>query len=374
MQFELIHFVDALPGLGWAALPDGRAEFVNQRWLDYTGLTAAQAAGCGWMEAIHPDDRSCLIDYWRSCVASGSPGDTEARMRRYDGAYRWFLFRASPLRDATGNICRWLGTNIDIEDRRRKEEALRSNERNLNVIINTLPTLINVVHPDGSILYASQAVLDYTGLTLEDVQKEDYRDRIIHPEDLKRVLAERKDSLRRAVPFEDEQRVRGKDGKHRWFLFRYSPLLDEEGRIDRWYVASFDIEDRRRALDELKLRVNMFHLIPAAVWSLTPDGTPDVVNQVWYDYTGQTPEYVHSHPAAWMATMHPDDSEQANKIYWEGIRSGHGFVMEARFLRASDKTYRWHLNRAVAVRDAAGNILRFVGASTDVEDLKGALE
>jgi PAS domain S-box-containing protein len=127
-------------------------------------------------------------------------------------------------------------------------------------------------------------------------------------------------------------------------------------------------------VDELQLRVSMMHLIPAAVWSVTPDGTPDIVNQGWYDYTGQTPEYVHSHPNAWMSTMHPDDREAAGKIYWDGIRSGCGFTMEARFLRASDRTYRWHLNRAVCVRDSAGNILRFVGTSTDIEDLKAAQE
>lgn len=374
MQFELTHLVDALPGLGWTAQPDCQAEFLNQRWLDYTGLTAEQAAGLGWMEAIHPDDRSSLVDYWRSCVASDSPCDTEARMRRYDGAYRWFLFRASPVRDAMGNISRWLGTNIDIEDRRRTEDTMRSNERNLSLILNTIPTSIHVLGTDGSVLYVNQAVLDYTGLTLEDVQKENYRARIFHPEDLKRVHEERLTALKLPVPFELELRIRGKDGSYRWFLNRYSPLLDEQGRLDRWYAASFDIEDRKRAVDELKLRVDMIHLIPAAVWSVTPDGTPDIVNQGWYDYTGQTPECVHSHPRAWMATMHPDDAEHAGKIYWGGIRSGTGFTMEARFLRASDRTYRWHLNRAVVVRDAAGNIIRFVGTSTDVEDLKGAQE
>ncbi len=128
------------------------------------------------------------------------------------------------------------------------------------------------------------------------------------------------------------------------------------------------------AIDELELRVNMMQLIPAAVWSVTPDGTPDLVNQGWYELTGQTPEYVHSHPEAWMSTMHPDDCEQAAKIYWEGIRSGAGFTMEARFLRARDQTYRWHLNRAVAVRDSTGKIISFVGTSTDIEDLKRAQE
>src|SRR5262245_20904536 len=103
MQFELTHLVDALPGLGWTALPDGQAEFLNRRWLDYTGLTSGKAAGSGWVEAIHPDDRQRVIDYWRSCATSGAPVDIEARIRRHDGAYRWFLFRANPLRDAAGN-------------------------------------------------------------------------------------------------------------------------------------------------------------------------------------------------------------------------------------------------------------------------------
>jgi PAS domain S-box-containing protein len=118
----------------------------------------------------------------------------------------------------------------------------------------------------------------------------------------------------------------------------------------------------------------MLQQIPVAAWSVTPDGTPDIVNRLWFEYTGQTPEYVNSHPNAWMATIHPDDRESAAKIYLEGIRSGNGFTMEARFLRASDGTYRWHLNRAVAVRDQQGSILRLVGTSTDVHDLRQVQE
>ena len=75
MQFDLTQIVDALPGLGWSALPDGRAELLNGRWLEYTGLSEKQATGFGWMEAIHPDDRSRLLDHWRSCLASGGPAD-----------------------------------------------------------------------------------------------------------------------------------------------------------------------------------------------------------------------------------------------------------------------------------------------------------
>src|SRR5215475_3553216 len=112
MLVELTHLIDALPELGWTALPDGRAEFLNQRWLDYTGMTTERAVGSGWADAIHPDDRKGLVEHWQSCAASGTPVDAEARMRRYDGAYRWFLFRANPLRDEAGKISRWFGANI----------------------------------------------------------------------------------------------------------------------------------------------------------------------------------------------------------------------------------------------------------------------
>ena len=106
MQVELTDLIDALPGLNWTALPDGQAEFLNRRWLEYTGMTAERASGRGWVEAIHPHDRRRLVEEWQSCVSSGRGIEAEGRMRRFDGAYRWFLFRANPLRDDTGRVWR----------------------------------------------------------------------------------------------------------------------------------------------------------------------------------------------------------------------------------------------------------------------------
>jgi PAS domain S-box-containing protein len=131
---------------------------------------------------------------------------------------------------------------------------------------------------------------------------------------------------------------------------------------------------RTAAVNELQLRVSMLQNIPVAAWSVMPDGTPDIVNQLWYEYTGQTSEYVKSHPEAWMTTVHPEDRERALQSYWDGIHSGRGFTMEARFLRARDGAYRWHLNRAVPVRDAEGKMVRLVGTSTDVHDWRQAQE
>src|SRR5262245_30716903 len=142
-------------------------------------------------------------------------------------------------------------TDSLLGDRQKAEEALRTNERNLSLITNVVPTFIHVLRTDGSVLYANQAVLDYHGCTLEDVRKEDYRHRFFHPEDVKKLREERREALTLPVPFENEQRVGGKDGKYRWFLIRYNPLLDAQGKIDRWYVAAFDIEDRKQAEDAL---------------------------------------------------------------------------------------------------------------------------
>jgi PAS domain S-box-containing protein len=96
--------IDAIPTLAWSAGADGSADFFNQRWLDYTGLSAEQARDWAWTVALHPDDINGLVDYWRSVLGSGKPGEIEARLRRYDGVYCWFLFRATPAFDNDGKL------------------------------------------------------------------------------------------------------------------------------------------------------------------------------------------------------------------------------------------------------------------------------
>jgi len=128
---NLKQIINTIPTAAWSALPDGYCDFVNQRWLDYAGLSAEQGLGWSWGAAIHPDDLPGLVEYWQTCLASGTPVNTEARMRRFDGVYRWFLFRASPLRGESGTIVKWYGTNTDIDDRKRAEEKLRQEEKEL---------------------------------------------------------------------------------------------------------------------------------------------------------------------------------------------------------------------------------------------------
>jgi len=120
--------IDTIPTLVWRAGPEGIPDFLNQPALDYTGLSLDQAA-TGWPRAFHPDDKKGMLQKWSAIRESGMPGELEARLRRFDGEYRWFLFRAEPLRDELGNIVKWYGSSTDIEDRKRAEEALRESEQ-----------------------------------------------------------------------------------------------------------------------------------------------------------------------------------------------------------------------------------------------------
>jgi PAS domain S-box-containing protein len=117
--------LDTMPVMAWCALPDGSVEFFNRRWLDFSGLSAEGARDWGWTAAIHPEDLAHLMDIWRAVLGSAEPGEFEARLRRFDGEYRWFQFRAEPLRDKEGNVVKWYGANTDIEDLKRTREELR---------------------------------------------------------------------------------------------------------------------------------------------------------------------------------------------------------------------------------------------------------
>jgi PAS domain S-box-containing protein len=139
--------IDTIPTFAWCSRPDGSNEFLNQQWLDYTGLSIEAARDWGWRVAIHPEDLPRLLGVWQKLLASGEPGEWEARMRRFDGVYRWFLFRAEPLFDETGSIVKWYGTNTDIDDRKWAETVLGAEKKILELITgnNSLATILEAL-------------------------------------------------------------------------------------------------------------------------------------------------------------------------------------------------------------------------------------
>src|SRR5580658_9854714 len=132
---ELREVIETIPCMAWSASADGAAQFFNRRWLDYAGLAADQVENWGWTAAVHRDDLNVLVDYWRTTIASRQPGEIEARLRRFDGVYRWFLFRATPSFDDKGKVAKWYGTNTDIDDRKKAEQALTIQNSRLHLLL-----------------------------------------------------------------------------------------------------------------------------------------------------------------------------------------------------------------------------------------------
>jgi formate hydrogenlyase transcriptional activator len=242
---QLRSMIDTIPALAWCCLPDGATEFSNRRWLEYTGLSQEEAAGWGWQRPVHPEDLEQLAETWRAVVASGEPGGGEARLRRFDGEYRWFLIRAEPVRDEHGNVIKWYGTSTDIEELKRREKELQD-------LVDYMPQLVVIREPDGRSAYANRATLDYLGRTFEEFLAPGFDQTVIHPDDWDRVASTRPLPLgSRSVQFELEARMKGKDGLYRWFLFRFNPLRDCDEQVLRWFVTGTEIE----ALKQVEERV-----------------------------------------------------------------------------------------------------------------------
>jgi PAS domain S-box-containing protein len=173
MNVEASRVVDALPGMVWTALPDGSIDFVNQRWCEFTKLDAGESSGHGWQTAIHPEDLPGLLERWRSIVASGQPGEMQARLRRFDGEYRWFLFRACPLGDESGRSMKWCGMNTDIDDQRRGEALLVGEKQLFELLASGRPTsevldaICRLVESMAGGCYCSVVLLDSSGTRVE---------------------------------------------------------------------------------------------------------------------------------------------------------------------------------------------------------------
>src|ERR1700676_2351557 len=234
--------IDTIPTIVWRKLPDGSADFLNRNFREYTGLSLEHGLGWGWMNAFHPDDR--LVEEWRAALAAEQPFEKEARLRRADGQYRWFVIRAVPLRDEQRNVVKWYGVTIDIEDRKRAESQLQT-------LLDAIPQQIWRGRSDGTLDYCNERWRSYMGLGLEELQGHGWQS-MLHPDDRDRVLNAWHESVVEGTRYEQEERHRGADGTYRWFLARGVPLRDAEGRIVRWYGTNTDIEDRKQAEEEVR--------------------------------------------------------------------------------------------------------------------------
>jgi len=221
---------------------------------DSTPLSSMEVA-----QRMHPEDapyHKCVVE---QAIRDRTDFETDFRLLLPNGPAKYIHMVGHPVVNASGDVIELVGTAMDVTEQHEARAALqiafeqiKAEETELRRMTDAIASYIYVLRPDGTALYANQTVLDYIGLTLEDVQREDHRARVLHPEDVERLREERLEALARGKPFELEQRALGKDGKYRWFLVRYNPLRDDQEHIIRWYATETDIEDRKQAEERMR--------------------------------------------------------------------------------------------------------------------------
>jgi PAS domain S-box-containing protein len=418
---QLRSIIDTIPTLAWSAHPDGSAEFFNRRWLDYAGISIEEARNWGWTAAVHADDRNRLADYWQSILASGQPGEIEARLRRYDGEYRWFLFRAEPLRDDLGEIIRWYGANTDIEDRKRAEALLAAEKRTLEMIASgarvadILEDLCDTIDAQDRHIISAVMLMDPDCMRLWPVAGPRLPKpwiEAITPLEIgpgigscgsaaflkQRVIVSdiatdplwvgRRDvvlsyGLRAAWSqplLSKDQQVLGTFGMY--YAEPHTPSETDLRLIEgASHIAVIAIEGERsqvaltRAFDEIakseaELRT-IIDAIPQLIVAIGADGNFLYANQAVLEYTGLTKEEARSE--SFVEVFHPEDSERLRDERDAAISRRMPFEYERR-VRRRDGQYRWFLTQYNPLLDERGEVIRWYATGTDIDDRKQAEE
>lgn len=239
--------LDLLPDLVWWTSSDGQIVEFNAASEAVIGLPR-RATLQDVLERIHPDDVIFVAERWDEAVRTGCAYSAQYRVRRNgDADYRWTMGRALPIRDVAGVIVSWLGVNVDIDGERREIESL---ERRWHTIADALPSLIALVAPDGELLYVNRTWREYTGL---DGGLQGDRLALIHPADRDAVVAAWQRVRESGTPTDIYFRLRGTDGRYRWFLNRSTPMRAGDGTIDYWIASMTDVDDRKRSEDALRV-------------------------------------------------------------------------------------------------------------------------
>jgi PAS domain S-box-containing protein len=248
-NFRLV--VDGIAALVAVTTPESKVEFINQQVVEYFGKTREELKDRWPSEAVHPDDRDAACAGWMEAVQNGRPFEIDHRLRRHDGVYRWFRMRGRPSRDGDGHIVRWYSMLTDIDERKKAEQQLEEQERELRQVLDLAPQLVTVYGPERERLYANRVALTYYGMTLDDWRRLPMG-ADVHPEDLARCMPPVARAFAEGSPFDEELRLRKFDGTYRWFLARGTPVRDHRGQITRWHLGSTDIDDRKRSEERLQ--------------------------------------------------------------------------------------------------------------------------
>jgi PAS domain S-box-containing protein len=363
---QLLTVLDEIPAQAWSNRPDGSVDFVNRRWLDYTGLAVDQVVGWGWTAAIHPNDAPHLVDMWSAMLAVGEGREAEGRMRRHDGVYRWFLFRIEPLRDQHGKVVRWYGVTVDIEDRKRTEEALRRSEAQLEDAQRLSHTgSLSYIPSTRQISWSKGAARIYGYDELSNLTIEDILERI-HPDDVPFV----KDHIERAAlgeqEFDLEHRLLLPEGSVKHVRILAHAAKNEAGD-NEVLGALMDMTEAKRA--QAALRRSEAYLAEAQQLSRVGSfgWTPSTGDIHWSEESYRIFEFDPSAKPTidlLFERVHPQDAAIVRETIGRASHGDYDFDFEHRLLMPDGSVKHVRI-LSHTIRDASGH-LEIVGAIMDV--------
>jgi len=372
--------VDSIPALIHTARPDGYLDYFNKRWLEYLGVPLDKVAGWNWTAFIHPEELEGILTKWRASLATGEIFEYETRVRRSNGDYRWMFHRKVPLRDTNGNIVKWYGSSMDIDERKTAEEHLRRKAEELQRSEFYLAEGQHLAHMGSwafdadRFYYWSPELFRMHGLdpVSEPPSVQEYLD-CVHPQDRESMAEIIKQILGEDTPFDATKRVVRPNGEVRYIRCVGVPLIGNQG-LKKYVGSAIDVTGHELLTQELRRREA--YLTEAQRLSHTGGfgWRPDTGEVVWSDETYRIFEYDSEKPTLNMALqrIHPQDRALVQQIIEDVSKSGTDFEHEYRLVVPSGAIKHLHV-RAHALHDASGGV-EFIGAVTDITERKVAEE
>ncbi len=363
---------DNIENLAWIADGNGWIYWYNKRWFDYTGTTLEEMQGWGWQKVHHPDHVQRVLGLIKELWHKNEPFELIFPLRRYDGVYRWFLTRGRPTADENGNVIQWFGTNTDITEQKETQSLLEYRKALLEAHNESSLDGLLLVDTKGKILSYNKRFVQIWNMPQHITDASDDEaalnfamEQLVRPQQ----FIEKVQWLYNHPADTSLDELEFKNGK---IIERHGyPVVGENGGYYAWSWTFKDITEAKQA--ELSLRRSeenfrqLADLIPQKISSADGAGAVYYYNQSWLDYTGMGLQQLQQH--GWADCMHPDEVAPISEQWIKSVKTGNDFEVELQ-LKDKEGNYKWHLSRAVAVKDENGKTVKWIGSMTEIQKIK----